>query len=124
MGPNDTFRTLSTFIDPANIPKKYGGELDFTFGSAPLLDPAEKQHITWASPQLENSPRAWPKGPIKWVPGEEGTLIAMAVGSVGGKQRREIIATLHPFTEDKKEVVEMMGRLSIQGERVVINGHA
>ena len=46
------------------------------------------------------------------------------MGSVEGKERREIIATLHPYTEDKKEVVEMMGRLSVQGERVVINGQA
>ncbi|KAK9264412.1 hypothetical protein V1519DRAFT_427423, partial [Lipomyces tetrasporus] len=32
--------TLESFIDPANLPNKYGGELDFEFGQMPVLDPA------------------------------------------------------------------------------------
>ena len=126
LSTEDSLRTLSTFIDPANIPKKYGGELNFSYGQPPVLDPAEEKHITWASAHAEAVPsqRAWPLGPIKWVPGEDGTMIAMAVGSVGGKERREIVATLHPMTDDKKAVMESMGRLSVQGERVVVNGIA
>ncbi|KAJ8103719.1 hypothetical protein POJ06DRAFT_242662 [Lipomyces tetrasporus] len=39
--------TLESFIDPANLPNKYGGELDFEFGQMPVLDPAVKNALTW-----------------------------------------------------------------------------
>ena len=121
-------RTLTTFIDKSNIPKKYGGDLPYEFGMAPILDPAEEQHITWATPHAIPSQQAWPLGPIKWVPGQNGTLVAMAVGSSAGVERREIVATLHPNSDDKKAAYEQLGRLSVEGEIVVEkpvgNGHA
>ena len=33
---------------------------------------------------------------MRWIPAENGTLKAMAVGSVAGKERRELVATLFP----------------------------
>ena len=59
----------------------------------PILDPAEEQHITWAFPDAQ---QRWPLGPLRWIPGKDGTLVALAVGSKGGKDRREVVATLHP----------------------------
>lgn len=97
-----TYRTLSTFIDPANIPKKYGGNLDWEFGMRPVLDPAEEQHIVWASPDPISSNQKWPLGPVKWIPQKDGTLLAMAVGSVDGKERREVIATFHPDGKENR----------------------
>ena len=57
----------------------------------PLLDPAEEAHITWAAANHK-----WPEGPMRWVPGPDGTLEALAVGSIDGRERRERVATLHP----------------------------
>ena len=59
---------------------------------------------------------------MKWVPAENGTLVGMAVGSVEGKERREIVATLHPESADHRKERARLGRLSVQGERVVVNG--
>ena len=38
--------------------------------------------------------RRWPRGPLKWIERDDGDLDLFAVGSEGGKLRREIIATL------------------------------
>ncbi|MCJ1315975.1 hypothetical protein MMC15_001295 [Xylographa vitiligo] len=91
LGPNEAYKTLSAFIETANIPKKYGGTLNYEFGMPPILDPAEEAHITWAATNHK-----WPEGPMRWIPGKNGTLEALAVGSINGKERREIVATMHP----------------------------
>ncbi|MCJ1401819.1 hypothetical protein MMC11_005036 [Xylographa trunciseda] len=91
VGPNDAFKTLSAFIEPGNIPKKYGGTLNYEYGMPPLLDPAEEAHITWAAANHK-----WPEGPMRWIPGKDGTLEALAVGSIDGQERREVVATMHP----------------------------
>ena len=45
-------------------------------------------------------------GPMRWIPAEDGTLKAMAVGSVNGKERREFVATLFPDGTEGKTVSE------------------
>lgn len=82
------------FIDPANIPVKYGGQLEFKFGDFPNLDPAISK-VT----QFENGFTDFPQGPKYWVDvnrgtkGEDGreenSMKAIAVGTVDGKQRKE-----------------------------------
>ena len=62
----------------------------------PVLDPAEEQHIVWTSPDPIPSNQKWPKGPVEWITQKDGTMLAMAVGSINGKERREVIATLYP----------------------------
>ncbi len=44
---HDLLPTLESFIDPANIPKKYGGQLDYTCGDNPVLDPAMAKVLTF-----------------------------------------------------------------------------
>lgn len=83
---------LSSFIDPVNIPKKYGGELDYEFGQMPALDDAMKESVTWTNP---NAP-GFPKGPARWVRRPDGDWDMVAVGSVGGKERKEHIAVFKP----------------------------
>lgn len=68
----------------------------------PILDPAEEQHIVWASPDPIPSNQKWPVGPVKWVPQNDGTLVAMAVGSVDGKARREMVATFYPDGKENR----------------------
>jgi hypothetical protein len=80
--------TLRKFIDPANIPKKFGGELDYEFGEMPALDPALKDLITW-----EGSHTDFPHGPLFWH--DRGDYIELeAVGSVDKQERREMICKM------------------------------
>lgn len=39
---NDPGPVLRTFIDPKDLPRSYGGELDWKFGDLPVLDDAAK----------------------------------------------------------------------------------
>jgi len=86
--------TLRKFIDPANIPKKFGGELDFEFGKVPALDPSLKDLITW-----EGSHTDFPRGPLFWH--DRGDYIELeAVGSVDKEERRELICKMRKPAPD------------------------
>jgi hypothetical protein len=86
--------TLRKFIDPANIPKKFGGDLDFEFGGMPALDPVLKDLITW-----EGSHTDFPHGPVFWH--DKGDYIELeAVGSVDKIERREMICKLRKPAPD------------------------
>lgn len=81
---------LEQFIDPKNIPKKYGGQLDFGWGDAPNLDPVIRETATW-----ENGHTAFPKGPMYWRPIDDGEkLECIAVGTVDQKDRLERVCTI------------------------------
>ncbi|KAI9761642.1 MAG: hypothetical protein M4579_000876 [Chaenotheca gracillima] len=101
--------TLTKFIDLANIPKKYGGELEYEFGMMPVLDAAAQDSLTWSTSGEANGDsghkqKTFPIGPMRWVDqditeangdgekaGQQKDLIAM--GSVQGKERRQKIAS-------------------------------
>jgi hypothetical protein len=91
---------LSQYIAPENIPKKFGGTLDFNFGDLATVDPAYADSITWkddgsSGPNTASGEiRRWPRGPVRWVEREDGNLDLLAVGSLNGKQRREVVATM------------------------------
>ena len=92
--------TLEEFIEPRNIPKLYGGELEFEFFDRPNLDGNINERVMW-----ENGHTAFPEGPAYWVPVEGGKKLAcMAVGSKGGVLRRETVCTIPVVGKvDKKE---------------------
>jgi hypothetical protein len=86
--------TLEEFIHPRNIPKKYGGELDFAFGQLSVPDPEWEGVLKW-----ENGHTSFPSGPLLWeeeeVDGsEQKRLVCVGLGSVEGKPRREIICSM------------------------------
>jgi hypothetical protein len=81
--PTEVFSTLSSHIDPKNIPRKYGGELNYSFGDMPVLDPDLIQGFTWS-----NGVDRLPIGPIKWEEDGDGGMKMIAVGSKRGKKRR------------------------------------
>ncbi|KAL2267363.1 hypothetical protein VTJ83DRAFT_4640 [Remersonia thermophila] len=88
--PHEVKSTLEAFIEPRNIPKAYGGELDFDFFDRPNLDPKIKEAVSW-----ENGYADFPAGPAYWVPDEDGKrMVCFAVGSKGGKERRERVCTV------------------------------
>ena len=86
--------TLEQYIDPANIPKKYGGQLDFEFGMMPVLEPAIEKALHWEVPSTQGSARTIPTGPIKWEESADGKVTAIAVGTEDGKPRKQVIASL------------------------------
>lgn len=104
--------TLSAFIDVANIPKKYGGELDFECGMQPVLDPAILNALNLNSPQDKSTSSLFLTAPVRWIDGENGDLIALGVGSEHGKERREPVAVLH--AEVAKHAFPGMSRQNTQ----------
>ncbi|KAF2086293.1 CRAL/TRIO domain-containing protein [Saccharata proteae CBS 121410] len=87
--------TLEQYIDPENIPKKYGGKLDFEFGMMPILEPAIQEHLNFQNPSKQAGANTIPTGPIKWEEDKDGKIQALAVGSENGKHRRTVVANLN-----------------------------
>jgi len=85
---SEVFATLSNFIEPANIPEKYGGQLPFLFGNLPLVDPVMSEHAQ------RSQSLALPIGPLKWQEGEAGRMELVAVGTDHSRARREPLALL------------------------------
>ena len=75
--------TLTAYIDPENIPKRFGGALDFQIGSLPNLDGAARRVLSDA---LVSDSTAL-QGPFKWVTNGEGQRLAIATGTVQGLPR-------------------------------------
>lgn len=105
--------TLTSFIDPANIPLQYGGQLDFGWGDAPRLDPKIQELAAW-----EDGFTDFPRGPLYWVPIDDGKRLAcLARGSVDKKERNERVCTIPvAFPEVPEE--------QSQEKEPIANGHA
>ena len=90
LSPEKVLPTLEEYIDIANIPKRFGGGLEFELGSKPLLDSVINGLLTW----LPAGNKTLPMGPLKWIDGADGSRIAVAVGKDGGNVRCDRIAIL------------------------------
>ncbi|KAK3677296.1 hypothetical protein LTR78_002834 [Recurvomyces mirabilis] len=88
--------TLEKYIDRDNIPKKYGGNLDWTFGDMPSLEDGIANNLRWKEDIRHKGHRTLPIGPIRWQYDAEGDLVAIAIGSENGKPRSRVLAGLHP----------------------------
>ena len=93
---NDVYKTLSEYIEPENIPKKYGGTLDWDWGQLPSLDPEVSSVLSWKNPvKGDRGSNVFPLGPVRWKTSSDGqTMTAVALGTENGKQREEAIATI------------------------------
>ncbi|KAG9202186.1 hypothetical protein G6514_004623 [Epicoccum nigrum] len=106
LSPANVYATLSEYIDHENIPKKYGGGLDFEWTQMPNLEPEMEAAIKWEKPTMENGRKTLPTGPVKWEKGANGEMQAWAVGRLNGQPRRELIFTIpHPVGYRTKPVV-------------------
>ncbi|KAK7743280.1 hypothetical protein SLS53_004365 [Cytospora paraplurivora] len=96
---SEVLPTLNSFIATENIPKQYGGGLDFTWGEMPNLDPKIRDLATW-----ENGFDTFPKGPVYWKPIDGGKrLECVAVGSVEKQQRNIRVCTIPKAFADEDE---------------------
>ena len=90
LGHHEVKPVLSSFIDTKNIPKQYGGELDYNWGEMPNLDPAIREAVTF-----ENGYTEFPKGPLFWKTIDDGERVeCIAVGSVDRVERKQRICTM------------------------------
>ncbi|EUC40931.1 hypothetical protein COCMIDRAFT_9280 [Bipolaris oryzae ATCC 44560] len=94
LSPSNVYSTLSQYIDHDNIPKKYGGGLDFEWGQLPNLEPTIEAQIKWEKPNIQNGRKTFPVGPLKWEDGKDGAMEAWGIGTKDGAQRRELIFTI------------------------------
>ncbi|PGH04924.1 hypothetical protein GX51_03220 [Blastomyces parvus] len=95
--------TLSAFMDPNNIPKQYGGELDWNWGDMPSLDEPAKElagvltrvgekgtnevsAADLSTPVTGDTKTDFVKGPVAWT-GETVEIM----GSLGGADRRRTL---------------------------------
>lgn len=83
-------------MDIDNIPKKYGGNLEWSFGDMPALEPAIADSLRWKEDIRQKGNRTFPVGPIKWQYDDDGDLVAVAIGTQNGAPRQKVIAGLHP----------------------------
>ncbi|KAF1362619.1 CRAL/TRIO domain-containing protein [Lizonia empirigonia] len=94
LSPNNVYATLAEYIDHENIPKKYGGGLDFAWTQMPNLEPEIEAAIQWKKPSLQHGRKTLPIGPVKWEKGQNGEMQAWAVGQQNGQPRRELVLTI------------------------------
>ncbi|KAF3356754.1 hypothetical protein VdG1_06177 [Verticillium dahliae VDG1] len=82
--------TLEAYIDPANIPTKYGGRLAYRFGDMPVNDPAWDGNLRW-----ENGHTGFGSGPMIWRDTADGTrLECVGLGASSGALRDEVICSV------------------------------
>lgn len=109
--------TLESFIDPANIPKKYGGELDFNWEDFPKYDKALDDVIAW-----KNGYTDFPEGPMYWH--DRGDSIELeAVGSVNGKARSEIVCSVRKTDAQKDAEEKQRDMLDVAAGRPRTRSH-
>lgn len=102
LSPHEVLPVLTSFIDIKNIPKQYGGELEFEWCQMPNLDSRIKEFATW-----ENGFTEFPKGPIYWVPTEQGTRMeALARGTINKKERNTRVCTIPVAFADQDHKTE------------------
>ncbi|ORX37620.1 CRAL-TRIO domain-containing protein [Kockovaella imperatae] len=91
----DLFAKLSEHIDPENIPKKYGGQLDWKWGDLPNYDPALLKLVDPVQEEL-----TLPIGPTRWEEGDDGEMVLVATGTKDGEPRREKVLKLKSKYDD------------------------
>lgn len=88
--PAEVIPVLSEFMEMKDIPKVYGGELDWEFSSDPAWDEGIMKTCEW-----ENGHTAFPPGPKRWEAIDDGSrLQCYAVGYKDGQPRRELVCSV------------------------------
>jgi CRAL/TRIO domain len=104
LGHHEVKAKLSEFIDPDDIPKKYGGNLDWDVGMSPHLDQAATEAVE------RNGSKGWIEGPCLWEQGQR-----VPVGTVSGKARRPVNLVAVPVSAPAAAEVEAEGEAEAEG---------
>ncbi|KAF6235477.1 hypothetical protein HO173_006160 [Letharia columbiana] len=84
LSASEATEKLTEFIAPEDLPKRFGGTLDWTFPMRPVPDAETKEMIGSLADR-------WVEGPIRYLSKPEGDVL-VAVGSQDGQLRRETLA--------------------------------
>lgn len=95
---------LGRYIRREDLPRRYGGELDWEYGD-PSCPDAEVRELLG-----EKMRESWVEGPMRYVQTLEGDVV-LALGKADGKVRREVLAS-HP-----SRVVEKCGDVDLGTEQ-------
>ena len=114
-------KVLSEHIDHDAIPKRYGGGADYAFGDLPKIEPAMHAGMQW-----ENGMTGLPIGPVKWETSADGELVAVAVGTVEGQARRQVVGRLDKsfrktFYRTQAEAEGAAGLDGVEAKEVPVN---
>jgi len=77
--------TLTRFMCPADLPKKYGGELEWEYGMPPSFDGEIARAVQGLTADK------WVRGPLRWVAEPGGGAKIVARGTSQGKERNEVV---------------------------------
>ena len=119
LGKHEIKSTLLSFIDSNDLPKHYGGNLDWEFNMVPHMDEASMGAVE------RDGRKGWIEGPCLWLNHQR-----FAVGTVDGKTRRpdSEIAALKPVvfaadgTEEPVHAGKVQGKGTIANATVEVNG--
>ncbi len=87
LSASEATKKLTEFVELENLPKRFGGALDWTFPMRPVPD-AETNEI------IGSLAEKWVDGPIRYISKPDGDAL-VAVGSHDGRSRRETLARIH-----------------------------
>lgn len=112
--------TLEKYIAIENIPKKYGGTLEYEFGMLPMLEEEIATTLKWTDPSadMQSGNKSYPTGPIKWRASNATTMEAVAVGSENGKKRERAIATVETSFDDVHGISRVNTKIDWNLEKV------
>ncbi|KAI0596838.1 CRAL-TRIO domain-containing protein [Biscogniauxia sp. FL1348] len=90
LNDRDVLPVLTQFMHKKDIPKVYGGDLEWDFYDEPAWDDEIKRICKW-----EKGYASFPAGPMYWRPIDDGRqLECLAVGSKAQTERRERVCTV------------------------------
>ena len=90
LSPQEVRPTLESFIDPKNIPEKYGGQLEYAWGDNPVNDPAWQGVVDW-----QNGHQGFPTGPLFWEDIDGGERMqCVSLTNHGDQRNREVVCTM------------------------------
>ncbi|TRX88875.1 hypothetical protein FHL15_010218 [Xylaria flabelliformis] len=99
LSEQDVLPVLTTFLDVEDIPKRYGGKLEWDFFDEPAYDDEIKRIMTW-----EDGYTTFPPGPCRWEISEDGTRVnCIAVGSKDGQDRRVRVGSVPKAWQPKSD---------------------
>ncbi|KIW76261.1 hypothetical protein Z517_11007 [Fonsecaea pedrosoi CBS 271.37] len=98
LGHHESADVLRRDLGAENVPKRFGGDLDWEFGAFPKLRPEDREVFHSASGDEKDDSgdgsktslfTKWVEGPLRLLEGREGRARIVAVGSRDGVLRRE-----------------------------------
>ena len=104
LGSGQQKEMMLKYIDKKDLPERFGGELQWNMGDHPNPDDETRRMVG----KLKDG---WIDGPIRYISKPEGDVL-MAVGSVDGNLRREVLVEYPPEQPGNRRMATRQSALS------------